>query len=154
MQNRAGVLYWVATGAVAGFGLIGLMTIGLPFVVVGLLMTIVGAWRFGVGGAWGLLIGFGGLPALVFLSHILDGIRTALNPYCAQSRGSGTPASSATGSIAIPPGFDQVECALIPGSYYIMFVIFTGIALLGVALGLLMRRRFRVATAGEVSERL
>ena len=31
MRNRTGVLYWVATGAVIGFGLIGLMTIGFPF---------------------------------------------------------------------------------------------------------------------------
>jgi hypothetical protein len=152
MRGQTSVLYWVATGAVAGFGLIGLMTIGFPFVVLGLVLAVVGVWRPGAGGAWGFLIGFGGLPTLVFLSNLLEGIRTALNPYCAESRGFGTPASPATGSIKIPPGVDHVECALIPGSYYIMFVIFTGIALLGVALGLMLRRRSRVAAVGESGE--
>jgi hypothetical protein len=67
-----------------GFGLIGLMTIGFPFVVVGLIMAVVGVWKPGIGGAWAILIGFGGLPALVFLSHIVAGVRTTLNPYCDQ----------------------------------------------------------------------
>jgi hypothetical protein len=147
MQNRASLLYWVATGAVMGFGLIGLMTIGFPFLIVGLAMAIVGVWKPGIGGIWGFLLGFGGLPALVFLSHIVEGVRTALNPYCAQSFGSGTPASPATGSIEIPPGAGPVECAYIPVSYYVMFAIFAAIALLGVALGLFARRRFRTAAA-------
>lgn len=145
MPGGKGLLYWIAAGAMMGFGLIGLLTIGFPFLIIGLIMTVVGVWRPGIGGAWGFLIGFGGLPALFFLSNILEGVRTALNPYCAQSRGAGTPASPATGSIEIPPGVDQVECAFIPGSYYVMFAIFTAIALLGVALGLFVRRRFRAA---------
>jgi hypothetical protein len=32
----------MATGAVMGFGVIGLMTIGFPFVVAGLVMVLVG----------------------------------------------------------------------------------------------------------------
>jgi hypothetical protein len=143
MQGRAGALYWVATGAVMGFGLIGLMTIGFPFVVVGLAMAVVGVWKPGIGGAWCILIGFGGLPALVFLSHIVQGVRTALNPYCAQPGGPSTP---------IPPAAGPVECAFIPGSYYVMFAIFTAIALLGVALELLLRTRSRAAAARERGE--
>ncbi len=132
MRNRAGALYWVATGAVMGFGLIGLMTMGFPFVVVGLVMALVGVWRPGVGGVWSFLIGFGGLPALVFLLHMIQGVRTALNPYCAEPGGPGTP---------IPPGAGPVECAFIPGSYYVMFGIFTAVALVGVVLGFLLRAR-------------
>ena len=147
MRDRTGLLYWAATGAVMGFGLIGLMTIGFPFLVLGLAMAVVGLWKPGPGGAWGVLIGFGGLPALIFLSHIVEGVRTALNPYCAQSFGSGTPGSPATGSIEIPPGVDQVECAYIPVIYYLMFVVFAVIALLGVALGLFLRRRVQAAAA-------
>jgi hypothetical protein len=79
--------YWVTSGAMTGFGLIGLMTIGFPFLVVGLAMAVVGVWRPGISGAWGFLIGFGGLPSLVFLLHIAQGILTALNPYCAQPGG-------------------------------------------------------------------
>jgi hypothetical protein len=33
------------------FGLIGLMIIGFPFVITGLIMAVVGVWRPGVGGA-------------------------------------------------------------------------------------------------------
>jgi hypothetical protein len=126
-----------------GFGLIGLMTMGFPFVVVGLVMALVGVWRPGVGGVWSFLIGFGGLPALVFLLHIVEGAKTALNPYCAQPGDPGTP---------IPPGAGPVECAFIPGSYYVMFAIFAAIALLGVALELLVRTRSCAAARerGEV----
>ena len=128
MRGRANSIYWVTSGAMTGFGLIGLMTIGFPFLVVGLAMAVVGVWRSSISGAWGFLIGFGGLPSLVFLLHIAQGIRTALNPYCAQPVGPGT---------TMPPPAGPVECAFVPGSYYVMFVIFTALALAGVALGLL-----------------
>jgi len=131
MRGRTGDLYWIAAGAMMGFGVIGLMTIGFPFVVIGLVMTLVGVWRPGLGGAWGLLVGFGGLPALVFLSHMVEALRTALNPYCDQ-RGPGT---------TMPPPVGPIECVMVPSSYYVMFVIFTAIALVGLALELLPRRR-------------
>jgi hypothetical protein len=67
-----------------GFGLIDLMSIGFPCVVVGLIIAVVGVERPGICGAWGFLIGFGELPALVFLLYIVQGDWTALNPYCAQ----------------------------------------------------------------------
>jgi hypothetical protein len=118
-----------------GFGLIGLMTIGFPFVVVGLIMAVVGLWRPGIGGAWGFLIGFGGLPALVFLSHIVEGIRTALNPYCSGDIHSG--------QIVLQPGEGPVSCSYIPFSYYVMFAISLTIALSGIALYLLLRARSR-----------
>jgi hypothetical protein len=137
MRNRTGLLYWGLTGAVTGFGLIGLMSIGLPFLIFGLIMVVVGVWRPGIGGVWGVLIGFGGLPALVFASHIVKGVRTTLNPYCAQ-QGPGT---------LLPPPAGPVECAYIPGSYYVMFAVFAAIALLGFALGLFARRRFRATAA-------
>ena len=133
MQSRAGALYWMATGAAMGFGLIGLMTIGFPFLVAGLVMAFVGLWRPGWAGVWGLLVGVGGLPALVFLSHMVRGLLTALNPYCAEL-GPGT---------SMPPPSGPVECAFVPASYYVMFVIFAAVALAGVALGLLMRARSR-----------
>ena len=137
MRGRAGALYWIATGAVMGFGLIGVMTIGLPFLVAGLVLALVGLWKPGWSGAWGLLVGIGGLPALVFLSHMIQGLRTALNPYCAQ-QGPGT-------NMPPPPGL--VECAFVPVSYYVMFAIFTAIALAGVVLGRLQRASSRPASA-------
>jgi hypothetical protein len=138
MRGKANVLYWATTGALVGFGLIGLTSNGFPFVVAGLVMAVVGVRRPGISGAWGFLIGFGGLPALVLLLNIVEGARTALNPYCAQPGGPGT---------QIPPQAGPVECALIPGSYYVMFATFTAIALLGVVLGLLLHARSRTAAA-------
>lgn len=117
--------------------MIGLMTIGLPFLILGLIMAVVGVWRPGIGGVWGVLIGFGGLPALVFLSHIIEGLRTALDPYCAQQE---------PGTL-LPPTTGPVECAFIPVSYYVMFVIFAAIAFLGISLWLFARRRSRAAPA-------
>jgi hypothetical protein len=138
MRSRAGALYWVATGAVMGFGLIGLMTIGFPFVVVGLVMAVVGMWKPGIGGAWGFLIGFGGLPALVFLAHIIGGALTALNPYCSRDLH--------RGEIVLPPGEGSVSCSYIPASYYILLAISVTIALSGIVLYLLLRPRSRQGT--------
>ena len=137
MRGRTGALYWIATGAVIGFGVIGLMTVGFPFVVVGLVLVLVGLWRPGPSGAWGLLVGTGPLAALVFPSHMVQGLRTAFNPYC-HEQGPGT---------TMPPPAGPVECALIPGSYYVMFTILAAIALVGVALGLLRRACSRPSTA-------
>jgi hypothetical protein len=138
MRGQAGALYWVAAGAVMGFGLIGLMTIGFPFVVVGLIMAVVGVWRPGIGGAWGFLVGFGGLPALVFLAHIIGAALTALNPYCSGDLHSG--------EIVLPPGEGPVSCSYIPASYYILFAISVAIALSGIVLYLLLRPRSRQGT--------
>lgn len=134
-----GVLYWVVTGAIIGFGLIGLMTIGFPFLIIGLAMALVGIWKPGVSGVWAALVGFGGLPAMFFLSHMLDAARSAMNPYC------NTTGPNA-GAISITPEASAVDCSYIPTSYYVMFAIFAAITLLGVCLGLFLRARSR-ATA-------
>ena len=125
--------YWAAAGALAGFGLIGLMTIGGPFLLAGVVLTLVGLPLLWTKGIWALFVGFGGLPALVFLLHIINGARTALNPYCAQM---GEPGALVAG--AADPG--PVSCSFVPASYYVMFAVFAAVALFGVALGRLLRR--------------
>ena len=131
MRGAGDVLYWVVAGALVGIGLIGLTTVGLPVLIAGLAMAAVGFWRPGVRGAWAFPIGFGGLPALVFLLHIVGGIRSALSPYCAQPADPGA---------AIAPGTDPVSCSSVPVSYYAMFGVFAAVALVGVALRRLSRR--------------
>jgi hypothetical protein len=101
-------------------------------VVVGLVMALVGVWRPGLSGAWGFLAGFGGLPALVFLSHIVAGLRTVLNPYCDQ-RGPGT---------TIPPPVGPVERAYIPSSYIRDVRDLHGVGARGGGLGTLPARPF------------
>jgi hypothetical protein len=49
----------------------------------------------------------------------------------------------------MPPPAGPVEGVFTPGSYYVMFAVFTAVALLGVALELLLRARSRAAAAGD-----
>ena len=134
MRERVAPFYWAAAGALAGFGLIGLMTIGGPFLLVGAVLALAGLIVLRTKGIWALFVGFGGLPALVFLLHIFHGVGTALNPYCAQGRPG-----------ALPPG--PVSCSFVPASYYVMFAVFAAVALFGVALGRLLRRGGRRAAS-------
>ena len=65
------------------FGSIGLMSIGLPFLTIGTATAVVRHCEAVTGRSLGALpVGFGGFPALVLLSHMVDGVRTAVNPYC------------------------------------------------------------------------
>ena len=52
MDEQGRVAYWAIAGALTVFGFLGSFTIGLPFLVAGLLMCAVGFVRFGVGDAW------------------------------------------------------------------------------------------------------
>ncbi len=135
MREKVAPFYWAAAGALAGFGLIGLMTIRGPFLLAGVVRALVGLPLLWTKGIWALFVGFGGLPALVFLLHIINGARTALNPYCAQM---GEPGALVAG--AADPGPVSVSCSFIPASYYVMFAMFAAVALFGVALGRLLRR--------------
>jgi hypothetical protein len=58
-------LYWLLTGALIGFGCIAILSIGFPFLVLGLILLPVGAIRLGGRGLWAALVGLGGLPALI-----------------------------------------------------------------------------------------
>ena len=139
MPSRGNVIYWVATGSCVGFGLIGLMTVGFPFLILGLALVVIGAWRPGIGGAWAALIGLGGLPTLLFSAHVVGAIRTSLNPYCAGDLNSG--------GISSPPEAGVVACSYVPAGYYALFAVFTAITLVGVGLGFLRHHRYRATAA-------
>ncbi len=131
MREKVAPFYWTAAGALAGFGLIGLMTIGTPFLPAGVVLALVGLPLLWTRGTWAFFVGFGGLPALVFLLHIFNGVRTALNPYCAEMGEPGALAAGAAG-----PGLVLV-CS---GQLLCMFAVFAAVALLGAAAGRLLRR--------------
>ncbi len=67
--------------------------------------------------------------------HIFNGVRTALNPYCAAM---GKPGALVAG--AAEKGAVSVSCSFVPASYYAMFAVFAAVALFGVVLGRLLRR--------------
>jgi len=110
--------------------------------VAGAVLALVGFILLRTKGIWALFVGFGGLPALVFLLHIFKGLRTALNPYCAEM---GKPGALVAG--AADPGPVSVSCWFVPASYYAMFAVFAAVALFGVALGRLLRRTGRRAAS-------
>jgi hypothetical protein len=139
MREKAAPSYWAA-GALAG---IGLMTVGGPFLLAGAVLALVGLLLLRTKGIWAFFMGFGGLPALVFLLHIFNGVMTALNPYCAQPGGPGAqPGAEALGPVS-------VSCSFVPASYYAMFAVFAAVALFGVALGRLLRRTGRRAASSS-----
>lgn len=125
MQNWR-LFYWMVAGALTGFGVIGIFSIGLPFLLIGLGMVIYGVARFKARGFWAALIGFGTLPALILIGDII----TAPPPCTGQV-------------LTLPPNTSSVSCGYIPDSYYIMAGIFGAIALVGMIWPLLRRLRTR-----------
>ena len=123
MQNWR-LFYWLIAGALTGFGVIGILSIGFPFLLAGLGMVIFGVIRFKARGFWAALIGFGTLPALILIGDII----TAPPPCTGQI-------------LTLPPNTSSVSCGYIPDSYYIMAGIFGAIALVGMAWPLLRRLR-------------
>ncbi len=63
-------LYWLLTGALIGFGCIAILSIGFPFLVLGLILLPVGAVRLGGRGLWAALVDLGGLPALILIRDL------------------------------------------------------------------------------------
>lgn len=63
--RRAG--YWFMTGTLIGFGGIGILSIGLPFIVLGIVLVTVGLIRVRGQEWWAALVGFGGVPALILV---------------------------------------------------------------------------------------
>jgi hypothetical protein len=58
------VLFWLLAGALIGFGT---LVFGVPVLLLGLILVIVGAIWQGGAGLWAALVGFGGLPAGILI---------------------------------------------------------------------------------------
>lgn len=80
------VLYWLLTGALIGFGVIAILSIGFPLLLLGIGLVVFGAIRLGGTGLWAALVGFGGLPASLLVWDL------ASMPWaCASPTGGGLP---------------------------------------------------------------
>ena len=97
--------YWLLAGALIGFGLIAILSIGFPFLLVGCGLVIYGIIRFRFRGFWAFLVGFGALPALILAAQLVG---SPLPPCTGTSRG---------------------DCY--PPAYSTLAIFFGGIALLG-----------------------
>ncbi len=111
-------LYWFVTGGLMGFGLIGLLSIGLPFLFVGAAMLLGGLYWLGKSGFWAALIGFGLLPLFFLVSAFVM-----------------APPACPTQPFTPPSGTTSFSCGSvhIPASYYVLVIVFAAITLTGVA---------------------
>lgn len=69
-------LYWFLNGVLLGSALVERATGGVIATAVAVVLIVLGVRRVGFSGSWALLVGFGGIPALVF-GHM---IATSLPP--------------------------------------------------------------------------
>ncbi len=111
-------LYWGLIGALLGFGLLSINSVGLPFLLVGLALSIVAALRLKSGGLWAALIGFGLVPVVGYLYTILTTPST-----CSPNQHS--------------------HCGQLSSSYYVAPIIFGAIALVGILWAVVKRRVIR-----------
>lgn len=137
MRERAGAFYWAVGGSLAGFGLIGILSIGFPFLLAGLAMLVFAILKTGARGAWAGVVGFGAVPALVLLANIATDLLTA-DWSCSSVSWGNAGYSSGSGSMA--SGEESITCVTITGSYIVLLAVFGSIASLGAALRLLQGR--------------
>jgi len=130
MRNQRVIYgYWIITGGLIGFGLLGALSIGLPFLLLGLVLLIAGLFFWRAKGFWVLLVSLGAIPALILLFDILT-----------------APPPCPSGPIILPPGSQSYECSGPLDSYYVLAAIFGALALLGLAWPLfrwLLRAKWR-----------
>ena len=124
------VAYWFVAGALIGFGCISILSIGLPFLLLGVLLLVIGVMRLGTPGLWAALAGFGIVPAAILLWDLLS------TPWACSMPGGAAPRESV----------DYFTCVETPfGLLTTYHVMAAGFALIAVA-GLLwphMRRLSR-----------
>jgi hypothetical protein len=67
MDTMLRVLYWFVAGGLIGFGVIGILSIGAPFILLGLILAMMSAIRLGARELWGALLGGGLVPLSILL---------------------------------------------------------------------------------------
>jgi hypothetical protein len=126
MRDWAKVLYWAAAGGLVGLGMIAILSIGILFLLAGVAMLVLGLLKVGTRGAWATVVGFGGVPSLLFLVDVAS-VFFVGDPSC-----SGIVwGNSSSGSITLSPGEESITCNEVPGSYLVLFGVFSAIALSG-----------------------
>jgi hypothetical protein len=137
MRGWTGILCWAIGGSLAGFGLIGILSIGFPFLLAGLAMLVFAILKAGARGAWAGVVGFGAVPALVLVANLGTDLLTADWSCSSISWGNSV---SGSGSVSLAPGEESITCTTIPGSYIVLPAIFGSIAALGAGLRILQSR--------------
>ena len=144
MRELSSAAYWAVAGALICFGGFGLMSIGLPFLLIGCLMAVLGLFMLGIEGAWAITIGIGAIPIYLIASDVIAAVGSS-GPPCPQAGSSGVIEGSGTVTASAGAGENVVvSCSPPITENYIAQVVFFGaIALSGpvVRLVLLIRGR-------------
>jgi hypothetical protein len=130
----ASAIYWVLTGALISFGFLGLMTIGIPFLLIGSIMAVFGLLVMWIKGVWAITVGLGGAPVYFVLTNVLEAVSSS-GPPCTEKEGTVTlgPGESAIASCSPP----------IPEGYVAVLVFFGAIVFSGPVVRLFMLARGR-----------
>ncbi len=144
MKDLLGAAYWVLVGALVVPALYFTLLYPGPayLLMIPIALGVIGALLAGLRDLWALLIGFGGLPALVLTWNLLtDALR--INWSCSSiSFG-----NVQTGYGYSGPNGEQVICETIPGQFIVMAAVFWGITFFGFALWIGTRRLTEAASA-------
>ena len=111
------LFYWLLAGVLTSFGVSALLSIGFPFLLVGLGLMIYSIIRFKFRGFWVFLVGFGTLPVLILVAQML----VSPLPACTVT----STGFSYTSSLGTSSG------GCYPPGYYTLAIFFGCIALLG-----------------------
>ena len=137
MREMAGVVYWALSGGLISFGFLAAWTIGLPFLLIGTIMTVFGLFWPGIRGVWAITAGLGGVPAYIILSNVWEAVGAA-GPPCTQEGAVTIPAPSGSGDSAV------LSCSpAVPDNYIVVLVVLGVFALSGPVVRLLLLVRGR-----------
>jgi hypothetical protein len=145
VKDFVGATYWVLVGAlVVPATYFTLLYPGPAYLLmIPIAMGIVGVLLAGLRNVWALLIGFGGLPALVLTWNLLtDALR--INWSC-----SGISFGNVqTGYGYAGPDGEQVICETIPAQFIVMAAVFWGITFSGLVVWIAARRLTDASSGG------
>lgn len=140
MSTISRALYWLLTGALLGFGYVAILSIGFPFILLGIILAIFGAALLGGRGLWAALIGFGGLPASILLWDVTSA------PWACQPDGGFTPLPNVHYYTCVDTFAGQLT------SYHVLAFFLAIIALLGIVWPLLYHLWSRRRAYGPVGQ--
>lgn len=133
-QEWKNALYWTLTGAILGFGLLAIFTVGVLFLIDGFAMALLAIFKPWLRGARAVTLGLGGAPAVIFARDIFEAAVSS-DPSCTQEGSVTIRASAGEGA--------SVACTTpITGAHIVALALFVAVAASGPAWCFFRRGRF------------
>jgi NADH:ubiquinone oxidoreductase subunit 6 (subunit J) len=119
-MRESHLFYWTTTGALLGYGAVGMLSNGFPFLFVGVGLVLYGLMRRWFGGIWSFLVGFGVVPAIILAL-------ASITAPAACGQGKARVATHATGGLP--------ACGAALTVYWLLALAFAALALTGALIG-------------------